>query len=583
MENREFEVDEEAADSRGQHIVGWLQANRLVWIPAIAVLLVAALATGLIITLNSSEDEEPQQEVITSLEAPEEPIEEADITLDSDQDGIPDLVEIAGWKTEDGEVYQTDPQKVDTDSDGLSDLEEAGEVVSGEGLDAIYAGYTDPAKADSDDDGLDDGTEHHGWLIERGNRYFTNPVNADSDGDGLPDGVEAGQASENDAGEVVYSEFSNPNVKDTDRDGLNDADEADNGTNPYARDTDGDRLSDRYEAEVIGTDPLSKDTDGDGYDDYEEDRNRNTQGLDPVFAEIETSTKSEFAREFAKGAFAGDIAPGESLAWLAGNLSAIGVGFVPAVGWIFGSMGDLRDIIANVIRGDWVAAGFSITSLIPYGGDTANASRKVVAFVQKNPHLIVGVGGLVATHKYLPDKLKKEISRKIWQGWDPLINAGASQSALMKLQKSGRVDIDLLHATIKRPGHVTGQPVPFLEQWKDGETHLKDTLKRTNRSIDTQKHMSTQGCVEVCNLTARRFDVFADGVAHESKVGAVSLTQGIRSQINSDAYFMEQKMIDGAHWHFYPSGITEQLGASKPLLDLLDEKGIKYTIHLPKI
>lgn len=583
MENREFEVDEEAADSKGQHIVGWLQANRLVWVPAIAVLLVVALATGLIITLNSSEDEEPQEEVTTNLEAPEGTIEEADIILDSDQDGIPDLVEIAGWETVSGEVYQTDPQKVDTDSDGLSDLEEAGEVVSGEGFDAIYAGYTDPTKADSDDDGLDDGTEHHGWITERGNRYTTDPLNTDSDGDGLPDGAEAGVPSENDAGGVGYSGFSNPNARDSDRDGLSDAAEADNGTDPYARDTDGDRLSDRYELEVIGTDPTSKDTDGDGFDDYFEDKNRNTQELDPLFAEVVPPTGKDSAMEFAKGLLAGDAAPGDSVEWLAGNISATAAGMVPGPGWVFATLGDLRDIVANIIKRDWVAVGYSLGSLLPYGGDTVNASRKVVVFVQKNPHLIAGVGALIATHKYLPDSAKKQISKKIWKSWDSLVAEGANDKALMRLQKSGRSNLDLIHAAMELPGHVKGQPVKFMPQWRDGEIHLAQNLSKRNQSVSTQVYMRTQGCVKVCNSVGRSFDVLADGVAHESKVGYVSLTDGIRSQINSDAYFMQQGMIKEAHWHFYPSGITEQVSASKQVIALLNEKGIKYTIHLPKV
>lgn len=122
-------------------------------------------------------------------------------------------------------------------------------------------------------------------MTSRGLQFTTDPMNPDSDGDGLPDGVEAGEASENSAGEIIYSVFSNPTVKDTDGDGLSDLEEADNGTDPYTRDTDDDRLDDHYEVKVIGTDPLSKDTDGDGHDDFFEDTHREDQGLDPLFAE----------------------------------------------------------------------------------------------------------------------------------------------------------------------------------------------------------------------------------------------------------------------------------------------------------
>ncbi len=46
-----------------------------------------------------------------------------------------------------------------------------------------------------------------------------------------------------------------------------------------------------------------------------------------------------------------------------------------------------------------------------------------------------------------------------------------------------------------------------------------------------------------------------------------------------DAELITRGEINGAHWHFFRSGVTGKIGASKPLLDLLKEKGIKYTIH----
>lgn len=65
----------------------------------------------------------------------------------------------------------TDPNKVDTDDDGLSDW-----------LEAKQHG-TNPINRDSDGDGLTDGEEV--------NANCTNPLNADSDGDGTNDGIDA--------------------------------------------------------------------------------------------------------------------------------------------------------------------------------------------------------------------------------------------------------------------------------------------------------------------------------------------------------------------------------------------------------
>ncbi len=91
---------------------------------------------------------------------------------DSDQDGLPDDVELY--------VLGTDPAEPDTDGDGLDD-----------GWEHTYAGF-DPlvpndATLDTDGDGLTDGAE-----CEMG----TNPLVTDTDGDGMNDGAEVLQDSD---------------------------------------------------------------------------------------------------------------------------------------------------------------------------------------------------------------------------------------------------------------------------------------------------------------------------------------------------------------------------------------------------
>jgi hypothetical protein len=83
------------------------------------------------------------------------------IDADSDDDGLPDGVELA---------IGTDPFDPDSDDDGLSDGDE------------VNVHGTDPLDADSDDDGLSDGDEV--------NVHGTDPLDADSDDDGLNDGLE---------------------------------------------------------------------------------------------------------------------------------------------------------------------------------------------------------------------------------------------------------------------------------------------------------------------------------------------------------------------------------------------------------
>ena len=81
--------------------------------------------------------------------------------IDSDKDELDDVRE---------KEIGTDPQKADTDGDGLNDGAE------------VIVNKTDPQKADTDNDGLSDGDEVLIW--------HTNPSNPDTDGDSYLDGEE---------------------------------------------------------------------------------------------------------------------------------------------------------------------------------------------------------------------------------------------------------------------------------------------------------------------------------------------------------------------------------------------------------
>jgi hypothetical protein len=87
--------------------------------------------------------------------------------VDSDDDGLTDAEEDANSDCR--AIGETDPRSGDTDGDGVPDKVE----VETEGL--------DPLRADSDDDDIPDGVEFAGC---------SDPTNADSDGDGIPDGTE---------------------------------------------------------------------------------------------------------------------------------------------------------------------------------------------------------------------------------------------------------------------------------------------------------------------------------------------------------------------------------------------------------
>ena len=85
---------------------------------------------------------------------------------------------------------------------------------------------------------------------------------------------------------------------------------------------------------------------------------------------------------------------------------------------------------------------------------------------------------------------------------------------------------------------------------------------------------------KMTSLGKRFIDQLSENnIAHESKVGYTTLTARIKTQILKDYELINTGEINGAHWHFFKSGVTGKAGASQPLMDFLKLHGIEYTIH----
>ncbi|MEM7368648.1 MAG: T9SS type A sorting domain-containing protein [Bacteroidota bacterium] len=184
------------------------------------------------------------------------------LDLDSDNDGIYDIVEAGGTDADNNGLADT---STDTDGDGLVDSYDTdptdGPDVSGctLGVNCDLSGSTS-SLFDTDSDGINDSD---GDFDEDG---LPNWADLDSDNDGITDSTETSED---------FDEDDSPNFLDIDADGDGvvdnlEAQETSNYNSPYNVDSDSDGLDDVYdEISGFGGSGLNPvDTDGDGSKDY---------------------------------------------------------------------------------------------------------------------------------------------------------------------------------------------------------------------------------------------------------------------------------------------------------------------------
>ncbi|MBG0568921.1 hypothetical protein [Actinoplanes aureus] len=515
-------------------------------------------------------------------------------TGDHDSDGLVDVVELR---------FGASPLLVDSDSDGLTDKFEITEL----------AGWTKANSADSDGDGTSDGqedTDTDGLTNLREQELGTSPTDPDTDGDGVNDGTEVERGTNplvadqppapplpGDPPPIVPA----PNDTDTDGDGLTDVAEGEMLTDVNNVDSDGDGLSDGVEVDQWGINPLSADSDSDTLRDDYESLHVEDQGLDPGRPDEQIS-KWTYVTDFLLGMFAGDFAPKDSMAWLAGNLCASGSSVIPVVGWILGGAADLRDTIAGVIKGDWVSAGLSILGVVPYVGDAVAIPGKAARFVVRYIHRLDEVLRYVTKYDKIPDAVKDlALELVLGETYAYLVGESAtlraaagrfSDTDLRKLSRGDRTKWKNVEAAMKSPNHVAGPAVPAQWNAKAGENYLKDTL--LNGNCEPQFQVNTPGYPSARSKWRKADCAETDPVdgsitLHEVKVGVPIWTEDLINECLKDAWIIgpdghashKNPNLKKIHWHFFASASYNSVGIHPPLLECLNNNKIPFTIHAP--
>jgi hypothetical protein len=218
------------------------------------------------------------------------------LAADSDGDGLTNAQEDAlhtdrnnpdtdGDGIDDGAEVGVNPaQPIDSDHDGIPDVLERGNN------DTDGDGVPDASDADSDNDGIPDSAEtNNGLPRDTDNDGLPDHLDRDSDGDHVPDALEAGQnagtpADTDGDGKPDYLD------PDSDDDGIADEIEA----NLSGTDSDGDGIDDAFDANTRG----EPDMNGDGIGDSASLRDLDHDGLPDL---LDTDTDGDGILDTAEG------------------------------------------------------------------------------------------------------------------------------------------------------------------------------------------------------------------------------------------------------------------------------------------
>lgn len=318
---------------------------------------------------------------------------------DEDGDGLSNGLEQRGIVTSAGRTFFTDPFRADTDGDGLSDSEE----VPTDAFGLEYTFKTDPTDPDTDGDFLLDSEEEDLGL---------SPRDPDEDNDGVDDGVEL----------VI-------------------------GFDPFEANADGDEFRDDEEL-AQGSDPFVYDLTGPDYARAAVagalfgEAGSGVPAFDTSLKELLGDINDWADIPYLSGAVGGLLTVSEGLTgigcWASGgidNLTGwmgpfnpvggteaicdvlefrikwvpvwatylpymagwIVVSFIPIVDIIVG----LRDLVANLVKGQWGGAGleaiFIVIGLVPVVGDAPKVAKVVTKFLKNSRTAVRAVYKFLAT------------------------------------------------------------------------------------------------------------------------------------------------------------------------------------------
>jgi hypothetical protein len=180
----------------------------------------------------------------------------------------------------------------------------------------------------------------------------------------------------------------------------------------------------------------------------------------------------------------------------------------------------------------------------------------------------------------LPASTRADIIAAADPNWDALREAAPNmdEASFLRLASS-KQGANHIVATLQRSNTQVGTSLPFVSHWKEAEDAVASALGIVSSPRTRQVYRNAPGF-----SGGRVADLVDGGVMREVKSGFVPYRSRIREQILKDAAILADQVdnsdIDEVVWHFV-GGRTGSLGADPRILDMLDEYGIQYVIHLP--